>query len=42
VPELMEMFLPATRSLISDKNHGIHSWTLYMSPLLALKIIWWN
>lgn len=23
VPELMEIFLPATRSLLSEKNHGI-------------------
>jgi len=23
VPELMEMFLPATRSLITEKNHGV-------------------
>ena len=23
VPELMEMFLPATRSLLSEKNHGM-------------------
>ena len=23
VPELMEMFLPATRSLVTDKNHGM-------------------
>ncbi|CAG2063636.1 unnamed protein product [Timema podura] len=23
VPELMEIFLPATRSLLSEKNHGV-------------------
>ena len=23
VPELMEIFLPATRSLLSEKNHGM-------------------
>lgn len=23
VPELMEIFLPATRSLLNEKNHGI-------------------
>lgn len=23
VPELMEMFFPATRSLITEKNHGV-------------------
>lgn len=23
VPELMEMFLPSTRSLLSEKNHGV-------------------
>lgn len=25
VPDLMEIFLPATRSLLTEKNHGIHS-----------------
>jgi len=25
VPELMEIFLPATRSLLSEKNHGNNS-----------------
>lgn len=29
VPDLMEIFLPATRSLLSEKNHGI--FYLYMS-----------
>lgn len=24
VPELMEIFLPATRSLLSEKNHGMN------------------
>lgn len=35
VPELMEMFLPATRSLITDKNHGI-TFVCLPCDLLAL------
>jgi len=31
VPELMEIFLPATRSLLSEKNHG-RSMVLLQSP----------
>jgi AP-1 complex subunit gamma-1 len=30
VPELMEIFLPATRSLLSEKNHG-----------KSRRFIWW-
>lgn len=35
VPELMEIFLPATRSLLSEKNHG----TLYRSNIEILPFV---
>lgn len=31
VPELMEIFLPATRSLLSEKNHGEYVFSLLIS-----------
>lgn len=31
VPDLMEIFLPATRSLLSEKNHGMFSVELIIS-----------
>lgn len=34
VPELMEIFLPATRSLLNEKNHG-ETWTLLCATRVA-------
>lgn len=37
VPDLMEIFLPATRSLLSEKNHGMVScWVL----IFCIQRIW--
>ena len=36
VPELMEIFLPATRSLLSEKNHGNFDHSLHNLLLLVL------
>lgn len=36
VPDLMEIFLPATRSLLSEKNHGIFQILLF--PLLFVAL----
>lgn len=35
VPELMEIFLPATRSLLSEKNHGEFSFIFFFLILVA-------
>lgn len=42
VPELMEIFLPATRSLLSEKNHGkrtIRQYKLYICICIYIYMI---
>lgn len=36
VPDLMEIFLPATRSLLSEKNHGMRGHDSQMTKMAAL------
>lgn len=38
VPELMEIFLPATRSLLSEKNHGECRISLYKYILIYMML----
>lgn len=39
VPELMEIFLPATRSLLSEKNHGMWQCLFYVFMFISNEIL---